>query len=325
MVMKIVYMFPGQGSQKVGMGLDIYEKSDIAKNIFNKVNELLGRDLTNIIFNGPQEELNQTKNTQISVFTVSVALTLILEETLKKNNLFTLPFACCGHSLGEFTALWYAGVMSFDTLVKIVSIRGELMQTAPAGAMAAVLNLPYEKINELLEKNNLKNKIVIANHNSPSQFVLSGALDEINKLPGVIQNAGGKAIILPVSGAFHSPLMEVPSKNFIEKLNRLSEIKDSKIPIYQNFDAKPSTNNKTIIEKLKNQMISPVLWTQTINNLVNDSTGIFIEIGPGKVLTGLVNKINPNIPCYNITDLGSINEFIKKYEHKLLSPKSPKT
>lgn len=322
--MSFAVLFPGQGSQKVGMGSDLFEKSNIAKDYFESVDQFLSRKLSHLFIHGPQEELNQTINTQIAIATVSIGLTLVLKEELKKKSIEFLPSATCGHSLGEFTSLWFINLLTDNELMNLVSIRGSLMQNAPPGGMAAALNLDAQTILKIIEENGYKDKIVIANYNSPGQLVISGNKDGITNLSEQIKLKGGKAIILPVGGAFHSPLMKEPSKKFnleIEKVNLLSK-RETTIPIFQNYDSKGSKDPKAIIEKLKNQMTSPVLWTQTITNLVNYGVNTVVEIGPGKVLTGLVKKINPNLNCYNISDLESLNDFVTNYEHKFLSFKS---
>ncbi|MBI1857543.1 MAG: ACP S-malonyltransferase [Candidatus Melainabacteria bacterium] len=322
--MRFAILFPGQGSQKVGMGLDLFEQTKFAKEIFNLINQTANRNISDIFLTGSQEELNQTKNTQISLVAVSTALTQILQENLKSKKLDFKPFACCGHSLGELTCLWYTEIVSLKEVVELVLLRGNLMQEAPTGRMAAVLNIENSKISKLIKENDLSNDVVIANFNSPTQFVLSGNKDAINSLIPKFKLLGGKAIILPLSGAFHSPLMNKPAEIFSAQIDKLlnQSRKNAKIPIYQNLDGEPSTDSKTILEKLRKQMISPVLWTQTINNLVNDNVRAFIEIGPGKILTGLVKKVNPEVECYNIFDLESLNNFVENYECKFLSTKN---
>ncbi|MBI2996563.1 MAG: ACP S-malonyltransferase [Candidatus Melainabacteria bacterium] len=319
--MYFAVLFPGQGSQKAGMGLDLYEHTEIAKDIFNKVNLQANRNISNVFLYGPQEELNQTKNTQISIVAVSVALTLLLTEELKKRSLPFKPYAACGHSLGELTALWFANFITLEDLIKLVLVRGNLMQNAPGGKMAAILNLTSEKIEkEILDKNNL----VIANYNSPTQLVISGKKEAFENIEEKVKLLGGKTIILPVSGAFHSSLMEDSSKKFVLEIDKLLElpVNNQTVPVFQNIDGLSNKDFKSIKEKLKRQMISPVLWTQTINNLVNENVRAVIEIGPGKILTGLVKKINPGIDCYNVNDLNSLQEFINIYELKLLKHQS---
>lgn len=325
--MRFALLFPGQGSQKVAMGLDLYKETDIGKNLISQVDNLLGRNISNIFLYGPSSELNQTKNTQISIVTISVALILLLKAELKTRNIEFLPFACAGHSLGEFTALWFTNILTLEELIKIISIRGNLMQNAPSGGMAAILNTELENIKKILDSEEFKDKVIIANYNSPYQFVISGQKEIITKVCEQVKSIGGKAIILPVSGAFHSMLMEEPSKMFnleLDKSNILSK-QNIKIPIYQNCDGRPTNDPKVINEKIKKQMTSPVYWTQTINNLVNDGVKAVLEIGPGNVLTGLTKKINPNIDCYNIFNLNSLRDFIKNYECEFLSISSQKT
>ncbi len=315
--MEFAVLFPGQGSQKVGMGLDLLDKTNLAEELFDKVDNITERKISEIFLYGPENELNQTKNTQVSVVVISVLLTLLLKDELKKKNLDFLPSACCGHSLGEFTALWLSGLLSLEDLIKIVSIRGNLMQNAPPGSMVAVLNLTKEQIESLLNADNLKNKIVIANYNSPTQLVISGEKIAIDDMVPKIKSLGGKAIVLPVGGAFHSPLMNVSSGEFTREFDKLQITSNVTIPIFQNVDGKPSTDVAQIKEKIKKQMTSSVYWMQTINNLADAGINTVIEIGPGKVLSGLVKKINPNINCYNVCDYASLIDFIRHCEEVL--------
>ena len=314
--MKFAVLFPGQGSQKVGMGLDLLEKTNLAKELFEKADNITGRKISEIFLHGPESELNQTKNTQVAIVVISVVLTLLLKDELKKKNFDFMPSACCGHSLGEFTALWFSGLLSFDDLIKIIAVRGSLMQKAPPGSMAAVLNLTVEQIENLINVDNLKNKIVIANFNTPSQLVISGELIAIEEMVPKIKLLGGKAIILPVSGAFHSPLMDVPSKEFAKEFDKLQIISNPQIPVFQNVDAKSSTDVVNVKEKIKKQMTSSVLWTQTINNFTDVGIKTIIEIGPGKVLSGLVKKINPAIDCYNVCDYTSLVDLATDFENR---------
>lgn len=322
--MSFAVIFPGQGSQKVGMGLDLYEKSKIAKDLFAKFDKITNRNLTHIFLYGPSEELNQTKNTQVAILAISMALTLELNETFKNKKINMDVHGTAGHSLGEFTALWYSKILETDDVIKIVTTRASLMQKTQEGRMAAVLNLNTDEIQKIIYETNFSGKIVIANYNSSTQHVISGGKDDVIQFTNKIKQVGGKAIILPVSGAFHSALMQDASIIFTKELNKLNILskEKTKIPIYQNIDGKPSSDSNLIIEKIKKQMISPVYWTQTINNLVKNGVKDVVEIGPGKVLTGLVKKINPEISCFNISDLNSLEDFIHYYERKSLSTKS---
>ncbi len=320
--MRFAVLYPGQGSQKVGMGADLYKETTLGNELFNKVNTLVKRDVVNIFLNGPSEELNQTINTQISITAISVALTSILKDELKKRKLEFNPCCTCGHSLGEFTSLWFIDFFNFEDLIKLVSLRGSLMQNAPVGTMAAVLNLDENQIKKVISESKID--LTLANYNTPNQFVIAGTKDNIEKITDKIKLSGGKAIILPVGGAFHSPLMKESSIVFNKELDNIKSQNNLqlKLPIYQNVDGSPSTNPQTVLDKLKRQMTSSVLWTQTINNLVNDGVTAVVEIGPGKILTGLVKKINSTIECFNVSDLKTLNEFITLYESKLLPAKS---
>lgn len=322
--MKLAVLFPGQGSQKVGMGLDLYEKSQAIKDLFTQADKICKYNISEIILNGPQDELNKTKNTQIAIVTVSAAFTIIIRNELKNININFMPIATAGHSLGEFSCLWFTGILDIENLIEIVSIRANLMHNAPSGSMAAVMNLDSNKIQNIINSNGLIEKVVIANYNSPNQIVIAGYKNELIKISELLKTEGARTIILPVSGAFHSPLMEEASKSFSAELDKLqlSRTAALEVPIYQNIDGNYSTDLKTIIEKLKKQMTSPVLWTQTVKNLVNNGVDTVVEVGPGKILTGLVKKINPDITCYNIYDLETLNQFVHIYKHELSTTKS---
>ncbi|MCS7229136.1 MAG: ACP S-malonyltransferase [Candidatus Kryptonium sp.] len=286
--MKIAFVFPGQASQYVGMGKDLYENSSIAKEIFDKAEEILGFELKRICFEGPEEDLKQTKVTQPAIFVHSYIVSTLLGEKIKAD-------MAAGHSLGEYSALVYAGVLSFEDALKIVKLRGELMQRAGEqnpGTMAAIIGLDEEKVKQVCEE--VKDGIVQpANFNTPEQIVISGEVNAVRKAMQLAKEAGAKIVKeLVVSGAFHSPLMESAKD---ELKNALDEVKFNKpsIPVYFNVTAKPTFDLNEIKDLLYRQITSPVLWTQIVMNMVSDGAVKFYEIGPGKVLQGLIKKIAP--------------------------------
>ncbi|MCX7761700.1 MAG: ACP S-malonyltransferase [Candidatus Kryptonium sp.] len=286
--MKIAFVFPGQASQYVGMGKDLYENSSIAKEIFDKAEEILGFELKRICFEGPEEDLKQTKVTQPAIFVHSYIVSTLLGEKIKAD-------MAAGHSLGEYSALVYAGVLSFEDALKIVKLRGELMQRAGEknpGTMAAIIGLDEEKVKQVCEE--VKDGIVQpANFNTPEQIVISGEVNAVKKAMQLAKEAGAKIVKeLVVSGAFHSPLMESAKD---ELKNALDEVKFNKpsIPVYFNVTAKPTFDLNEIKDLLYRQITSPVLWTQIVMNMVSDGAVKFYEIGPGKVLQGLIKKIAP--------------------------------
>ncbi len=287
--MKKAYVFPGQGAQFVGMGKELYENSELAKSMFEKANEILGFRITDIMFAGTDEELKQTKVTQPAVFLHSV----ILAKTL--GNDFN-PDMVAGHSLGEFSALVAAGALSFEDGLKLVSKRAMAMQKAceaTPSTMAAVLNLPDEKVEEICAS--IDDVVVAANYNCPGQLVISGTIPAIEKACELMLAAGAKrALRLPVGGAFHSPLME-PAK--VELAAAIAETPITKpvCPIYQNVSTKAETDPEVIKANLIAQLTAPVRWTQSVQHMIEDGADTFIEVGPGKVLQGLVGKINKDV------------------------------
>jgi [acyl-carrier-protein] S-malonyltransferase len=284
------YVFPGQGAQFVGMGKDLYENSPLAKEMFEKANEILGFRITDIMFNGTDEDLKQTKVTQPAVFLHSVILAKTLGSDFQ-------PDMVAGHSLGEFSALVAAGALSFEDGLKLVSKRAMAMQKAceaVPSTMAAVLNLPDEKVEEICAS--IKDEVVVpANYNCPGQLVISGSIPGIEKACELMLAAGAKrALRLPVGGAFHSPLME-PAKIELEAAIAETPIKAPICPIYQNVSTKAETDPKVIKENLIAQLTAPVKWTQSVQNMIADGADTFIEVGPGKVLQGLIAKINKDV------------------------------
>lgn len=280
------YIFPGQGSQFVGMGKDLYEQDSKAKELFEKANDILGFNITNIMFEGSDEDLKQTKVTQPAVFLHSVISALCSG---------IVPDMVAGHSLGEFSALVVSGALSFEDGLKLVSTRAHAMQKAceaTPSTMAAILALSDEKVEEACKEISKPGDVVIpANFNCPGQVVISGNIDAVNKACEELKAAGAKrALVLKVSGAFHSPLMQ-PAKEELQQAIESVEFKTPECPIYQNVDAKAHTIPEEIKGNLIAQLTSPVRWTQEVQQMVADGATEFIECGPGKVLQGLVGKI----------------------------------
>ncbi|MCP4522206.1 MAG: ACP S-malonyltransferase [Cytophagales bacterium] len=278
------YVFPGQGAQFVGMGKDLYESSEQAKELFEKANEILGFRITDIMFEGTDEELKQTKVTQPAVFLHSVIKALVSEE-------FT-PEMVAGHSLGEFSALVASDALSFEDGLKLVSQRALAMQKAceqNPSTMAAILGLTDEQVEELCEG---VEGVVPANYNCPGQLVISGSKEGIEKACEAAKEAGAKrALPLPVGGGFHSPMME-PARAELAEAIASTNFSTPKCPIYQNVPTTASTDVEVIKENLIAQLTAPVKWTQSVQNMIADGATLFIECGPGKVLQGLVKKIN---------------------------------
>ena len=298
---KLAFIFPGQGAQAVGMGKDIYEKFEYAKRIFDTADKVLERNISKICFEGPEEDLKQTKNTQPAIVTTSIAL---LEVLRKEINI--IPDFCAGHSLGEYCAMYTAGVLSLDDTFKLIQKRADLMSEAKDGTMAAVLNATDEQLKSGLEEGRKTGYIDIANYNSPSQVVLTGNETAIKTASDyMIANGVRRVIPLPVSGAFHSEYMKEAGDKFREYLKEF-ELSDAKIPVYTNVDALATTSANDFREKMPKQIYSSVHWTQTIEKMIENGVDTFIEIGPGKILAGLNKKINPDIITYNVYDKTSL-------------------
>ena len=282
--MKKAYVFPGQGSQYPGMAKDLYESNASAREMLEKANEILGFRITDIMFDGTAEDLKQTRVTQPAIFLHSVLLARCLPDFR--------PDMVAGHSLGEFSALVAAGAMDFEEGLKLVAIRAEAMQKAcekVPGTMAAVLALETSKIEEICAS--CEGVVVAANYNCEGQIVISGEKEAVEEACAKMKEAGAKrALTLPVGGAFHSPLMEPARTELAEGIEK-ARFSTPVCPIYQNVTALPSTDPAEIKANLLAQLTSPVRWTQSVRNMIADGAGSFVELGPGKVLQGLVAKI----------------------------------
>ncbi|HQG57109.1 MAG TPA: ACP S-malonyltransferase [Bacteroidales bacterium] len=280
------YVFPGQGSQYPGMGKDLYEKYPLARELFEKANSIIGFRISDIMFNGSEDDLRQTKVTQPAIFLHSVIITSVLGDSFA-------PDMVAGHSLGEFSALVANRTLTFEDGLKLVFARATAMQKAcemNPSTMAAVLGLDDNIVEEVCAGFN--GAVVPANYNSPGQIVISGANEAIDKAIEILKSRGAKrALKLSVGGAFHSPLMEPARKELEEAINN-TLFRKSVCPVYQNVNAKPSTDPEEIKTNLVMQLTSPVRWSQTVTNMTKAGATSFIEAGPGNVLQGLIKKIN---------------------------------
>ena len=280
------YVFPGQGSQFPGMGKELYQSNKHAKALFKRANQILGFDITKVMFSGSAEDLKATAVTQPAVFLHSVITATCMED-------FN-PEMTAGHSLGEFSALVAAGALEFEPALRLVAIRAEAMQQAcdaNPGTMAAILGLDFQTIEEICEKT--EGVVVPANYNSPGQLVISGEMEAVQRACDTMKEAGAKrALVLPVGGAFHSPLMEPAAKRLAEAIGR-TYFHEPFCPVYQNVDAQPTMDPEKIRENLLKQLTSPVRWAQTVQNMIADGATSFTEVGPGTVLAGLIKKTAP--------------------------------
>ena len=291
------YIFPGQGAQFVGMGLDLYENHAIAQELFEQANEILGFSITDVMFEGTPEALKQTKVTQPAIFLHSVILSKTMGDSFK-------PDMVAGHSLGEFSALVANGTLNFEDGLKLVSQRALAMQKAcevQESTMAAVLGLDDKVVEEICAE--VSGIVVPANYNCPGQLVISGEVEAVTVACEKLKEAGARrALLLPVGGAFHSPLME-PAREELAAAIENTNFSEPKYPIYQNVTTTAITVSNKVKENLIAQLTAPVKWTQSVQNMVNDGANKFVEVGPGKVLQGLVKKIVSDVE----TSSGSIS------------------
>lgn len=307
---KIAFIFPGQGAQVVGMGKDLYETYPAAKKVFDTADSVLGYKISEICFNGPEDVLKQTKNTQPAILTTSLAC---LEAF--KSEIDVRPSATAGHSLGEYGALYTANVLSLEDAINITGKRAEYMDEAAHstnGSMAAVLGLSDELLQEGLIELSNEGKISVANYNCPGQIVITGEKHVIEKSLTFLKDKGAKRVIeLAVSGAFHSELMTSAADKFADYV-KTYEFKNAVIPVYENTDAKLVTESVDLKNRVSKQIYSSVHWTETIQNMLKQDISTFIEFGPGKVLSGLNKKISSDIKSYNVYDVESLKAVVNE-------------
>ncbi|GAB2561571.1 ACP S-malonyltransferase [Gracilibacillus alcaliphilus] len=306
---KAAFIYPGQGSQTVGMGKDLYDNFDQVKSLFNEANEHLGFDLTSIMFEGPEQELTKTEHTQPALLLVSAAITALLEEQGIK------PVVTSGHSLGEYSALVAAHALKVEDAVRLVNQRGKLMEHAyPAGkgAMAAVLGLDQEVLQAALEdiQKDSKEIVEVANLNCPGQIVISGTRAAIDLAVERLKEAGAKRVLpLSVSGPFHSSLMKPAAEDLQTAIDELTW-SDAEIPVYANVTAEKVTDQQQIKQLLVEQLYSPVRFQEILEQLLAEDLDAIVEVGSGKVLTGLVKKVNRRATTFSVQDAPSLQAFI---------------
>lgn len=303
----LIFMFSGQGSQYVGMGKELYDNYEAAKKVLDEADQIVDFDLKDMIFNGPEEDLNNTKNTQPAIYTVSAMVKAVLTE----NDIE--PAAAAGHSLGEYSALYAAGVLSFADGLKLVRRRGELMDQADPegkGTMAAVIGMADAEVEAVLTE--IDGIVTVANYNSPGQVVISGEVEAVEAAGELLSEEGAKKVIpLTVSGAFHSPLME-PAKEELKSTIEAVEFKDAQIPFIANVTADYVKKSSEIKDALIKQLNNSVRWVETIERFKADGYEDYIEVGPGRVLKGLMRRIDRSLNTYNVEDEKSLNKTLKK-------------
>lgn len=312
MVKKIAFLFPGQGSQSVGMGKELYENFAAAKSVYDTADKTLGKSITTICFEGPEEDLKQTVNTQPSIVTTSIAALEAL-----KSELNITPDFVAGHSLGEYCAMYAAGVMSLETTLKAIQKRADLMGATKGGAMAAVLNATDEQLKAGLAEGSKVGYVDVANYNSPVQVVITGDSDAVKATSDYLLANGVRRVVpLAVSGAFHSKYMENAGKEFAGFVSELA-LNDAKMPVITNVDATETLKADDFKSKMPSQISSSVHWTQTIQKMVQEGVDTFIEIGPGKVLAGLNKKIAPEAAVYNVFDKATLEATVAALKEQL--------
>ncbi|MFC2134270.1 ACP S-malonyltransferase [Bacteroidota bacterium] len=302
---KRAFLFPGQGSQFVGMAKDLHDNSDLSKEMISKAEEAIGVDISKIMFEGPEDSLKQTDITQPAIFLHSMLLSALIK-SIK-------PDMVAGHSLGEYSALVAANAVDFIDAFKLVRYRGQFMLQAgieQPGTMAAVIGLPMEKLEEICKVASSEGIVQCANFNSPGQVVISGSIDGVMAAMAMSKSNGARLVKqLVVSGAFHSPLMQSASDKLKEKLE-ITDFRNAEIPVYANVTAKPVTDKDEIRNLLLAQLNAPVRWEETIRNMIEDGTDEFVEVGPGKVLQGLVKRINNDVSVSGIDKFSDVERYL---------------
>ncbi|MBQ8668604.1 ACP S-malonyltransferase [bacterium] len=312
MVKKIAFVFPGQGSQSVGMGKDLYENFEAAKNVFDTADKVLDKSITTICFEGPEDDLKLTVNTQPSIVTMSIAA---LEAF--KSELDVEVSATAGHSLGEYCAMYASGVMDLETTLKAIQKRADLMGATKGGAMAAILNAPEGSLEKALEEASSVGYVDVANYNSPAQVVITGDEAAVAKAGELLSAAGARRVVpLAVSGAFHSKFMENAGKEFASFVSEL-DLNDASIPVFTNVDAEATILGAEFKNKMPKQIYSSVQWTQSVQKMVAEGIDTFVEIGPGKVLAGLVKKIDASVNVYDVYDKASLEATVSSLKEEM--------
>ena len=312
MAKKIAFLFPGQGSQAVGMGKDLYDNFEAAKNVFDSADKILGKSITTLCFEGPEENLKQTVNTQPCIVTMSIAALEALKSQLDITPTFT-----AGHSLGEYCAMYCSGVMNLETTLKAIQKRADLMGATKGGAMAAILNAPEGSLEKALKEASEVGYVDVANYNSPAQVVITGDENAVKRAGELLSEAGARRVVpLAVSGAFHSKFMEEAGHEFASFVQDL-DMENAQVPVFTNVDAQATMLSAEFKNKMPKQIYSSVHWTQTIENMIKDGVDTFIEIGPGKVWAGLNRKIDSSVKSYNIYDKESLESTINALKEEM--------
>lgn len=304
---KIACLFPGQGSQSVGMGKDLFEKHEIAKATFNELDKIAGRSLSQLCFEGPEEELKRTVNTQPTILAVSLAAWRCYEQAGGPK-----PDFVAGHSLGEFSALTAAAALPLEACVKLVDKRARLMEECPKGAMSAVIGMSAEALERCCADASAElpgQVVIVANFNTREQLVISGSPEAVALAGSKAKAGGGKVIPLPVGGAFHSPLMKTAAEEFTSELSKW-HLSDAVFPVVQNYDAQATNIGAELQAKLSQQMPSAVRWCASIEYMLSQGINTFIEIGPGKALSGMVKKIDRSAAAFNIYDSETLEKTL---------------